>query len=337
LSNINFNLGSNLNKFGTGTNSSNPSVESQMITNTSQENTIMSLITSELTNNLNLFAERMFSNLLKLNLLQGSDFAKLVKELLNFPKDIQELLATLAFGDNTPETLLKLLDDPNAKVLISELQKIFTQNSKEVLNKLINLTQNNALFYEGNEQLRDILGFIQKLVTIVQKSPADALAVTMLLYLPWLPLVEQQKLELGFQFEEESKNASNKEEVLVMFITTRHLGIFKITITVKNLYDIQIDIENDQLASSSIPEITNLINKGLASYGLKTNIFAITRQNKESMNTNETPNTDNPKITFHPSVKVSVIVINTAYNIAKVIFEFDNKLNLLKNREEKIK
>ena len=101
--------------------------------------------------------------------------------------------------------------------------------------------------------------------------------------------------------------------------------------------NIEIEIENDQLAAHKITEITSSINQELQKYGIKTDIYTLTREKLQPKPLEVLQNDRKSSVTLHPSGRISVIAINIAYNVAKIIFKFDNNQNLIKTREEKIK
>lgn len=287
---------------------------------------------------MNLLTERMLSSANMMNVMDVKELNMLVRELLSMPREIQQLLALLAFGENNTAQLAKLFTDSNTQLLISQLQQLLGKNSKEVINKLIQLTQNNALFFEGSNQLRDIMGLIQKISVMVQSSPADALTTAMIMYLPWLPLVEQQKLELTFGFQEEQQNGEKIEsEVLVLFIRTENIGTFKVTIILNSDKTLEINIESDQINPKVIQRIITRANEELAGTGISPSIASSTRKSRETLTPKELKREATKSLSLHPSGKISVITMNAGYTIAKIIFATDEKVGLLKNREEKIK
>jgi hypothetical protein len=286
---------------------------------------------------MNLLTERMMSTINIMNIMEAKEFAFLIRDLLSMPKDLQNLLALLAFGKDNGADIAQLLKNMNANILAKDLQQLLGNNSKEVINKLIQLTQNNALFFEGSNQLRDILGFVQKISVTSQQSPSDALTNVMLLYLPWLPLTQQKQLELYFGYEESDSGEGTDIEVLVMFIRTENIGTFKVTIILNPDKTLEIDIENDQVASSVIDNIVAETKGDLQESGLLNKISTRTRKNTETRSPKEMKKETTKSISIHPSGKISVITVHTGYKIASIIFTIDEKQSLLKIREEKIK
>ena len=330
MSGINVNFGAN---FGKGAPTSTPTNSNAVQTSNVQQSSQVQISHQNLTSqsSMNLLTERMMNSAMSLNSMDVRQLATLLRELLSLPKEMQQLLAMLAFGESGTAELAKMLKDPSLQLIVKQLQTLLGQNSKEAIGKLIQLTQNNALFFEGSNQLRDILGLVQKLAVTAQTSPADALTTAMILYLPWLPLAEQQKLELTFGFQEEDENNDKAEcEVLILFITTMNLGTFKITIMLNKDKSIDIEIESDQIDAEVIKNIVADTNKTIDNSGLKSKVATITRKTAETKSPKEMKADTNKSISLHPSGKISMVTINIGHSIAKTIFETDEKIGSLK-------
>lgn len=328
MSSINVNFGGNV---GRGNNTNNVTAGSQASQAVPAETNQPSYQNSSPQVISNALSQRMMSAVTVLNAMEAKEFALLVRDLLSLPKEMQQLLAMLATGEDGAE----MLKDPKMEFLLKDLQKLLGQNSKDVINKLINLTQNNALFYEGKDQLREVLGFIQKISTIAQISPGDALTTLMVLYLPWLPLAAQQQLDLTFGMQENAEDSSKDGlEILVMFIRTQNIGIFKVTIILEKDKTIEISIENDSVASNMINKIVKQINMNLDSCGLKGKISTLTRKQDETRTPRQMKKESVKGLSIHPSGKISIMTVNTAYKIVKIIFSIDEKISHLNGGDE---
>lgn len=327
---MNVNFGSNFGKGApTSTSTNSNAIQTSNVQQSSETQISHQNLTTQ--SSMNLLTERMMNTAMSMNSMNVKQLAALLRELLSLPKEMHELLAMLAFGENTTGEIANKIKDPTLQLIIKQLQNLLGQNSKDAINKLIQLTQNNALFFEGSSQLRDILGLIQKIAVTAQTSPADALTMAMVLYLPWLPLAEQQKLELSFGFKEEEENSEKIEcEVLILFIQTLNIGIFKITIMLNNDKSIDIEIESDKIDAKVIENIVAATNKNLKATGLKSKVATSTRKEAQYKSPKEMKTETNKSISLHPSGKISMVTINIGHSIAKLIFETDEKIGSLK-------
>lgn len=341
MSSININSGTNIGRAGPSAGqSSNAQSTAPSTPSITPGSAQVSYQNSSNLSTMNLLTERMFSNTATLNAMDVRQLSILIRELLSMPREIQQLLAMLAFGDqNSAAQLAQMLKNPDIQILLKDLQSLIGQNSKDVINKLIQLTQNNALFFEGSSQLRNIMGLIQNVAQSVQASPAEALTMALVLYLPWLPLMEQKKLDLTFGFlEEEDENGDDSQcEVLILFINTDHLGTFKITILLHADKTLDIMIEADKAASDHLQKLVKDINEHISTSGVKSKIATTTRKVPEKKTPKEMKSDTNKSISLHPSGKISAITVNAGYKIAKAIFTIDEKVELLATREEKVK
>ncbi|MEW5820600.1 MAG: hypothetical protein AB1782_10450 [Cyanobacteriota bacterium] len=338
MSSINVNIGSNVGRAGIPAQSSGSSSSAQVDSTQASGSNQVSYQNASPQTTMNLLTQRMMSNVATLNAMNIKELNILIRELLSMPKEIQQLLALLAFGETNPNNLSQLFKDPDLQLIIKQLQQLLGNNSKEVINKLIQLTQNNALFFEGSNQLRDILGVINKISASMQTSPSDALTTAMILYLPWLPLLEQNKFELIFGHKQDEETGEKLDiEVLILFIRTDHLGTFKITIILNKDKTLDINIESDKAALNIITNLTNKVNERLGTTGVKSNIATTVRKVEEKKSPKELKAESKKSVSLHPSGKISVITVNAGYLITKIIFAMDEREELLKVREEKIK
>lgn len=168
---------------------------------------------------------------LKMNTIISMDRAVFIKELMNLPTDmkdlmnaVQKMFEQVRQGQQLDSKAINLAQNIN----LSQISMMLAQNGKEAVSKLM-LAMGDAAKY-GIKDLSDIKETIKVINASVslagQKEPSKILKSLMLLYLPWVPLQEG----VGFDLEIDTSDENNKnldETSLVIFISTKNYGNVK--------------------------------------------------------------------------------------------------------------
>ncbi len=280
-------------------------------------------------------------NNMKAQMLTRMEQALFMREMLNLPKDLKELLALLINKQISNENLTHLLQTKNIKIDPEIIKQLLETNSKEVINKLIKLIQQTQNAAQDYSQLKQVLGLINQIVPPKTAQSQDILTHLLLLYLPWLPLSEEQKIEVEF---EKKKSGSPEEEqiAMVIYITTINIGRFKITTLTDKNNNLDIHIEsitnkeenkNNQdieKKEATIEKILKTINSQLK----EEKITATTHLSKIEQK-HFTQKTEQ-KVTITKVNSISPMVLVTAQKTAQIILEADEKITLLKKRRTHI-
>lgn len=163
---------------------------------------------------------------LQMNHLESLDRALYVKDLMNLPKDMGELLKSIQKNVLVAEEMPAVLNT----ISISEIALLLQQNGKEAVNKLI-MTMSNAAKQGITDfsQIKDAIKLINASVsTAGQNNPSQTIKSLMLLYLPWLPLQES----VGFELEVETfdKKSGDADSYITIMISTKNYGNVKVTL-----------------------------------------------------------------------------------------------------------
>lgn len=234
-------------------------------------------------------------------LLNRTEQAVLIREMLSLPKDIAELLRLLQAGNQkiTPEVLKQLLES----------------NSKEVISRLLKLIQQTPDNRQNHEQLKQLISLISQVVPARDSTPQEALAHLLVLYLPWLPLHERQKLEIAFE-KWNSGSQENEKVAMVLYISTINLGRFKIIIFADKNKNIEILIQNTlEKEDKNSKKVKNLIEN------IRKNIHISVIRQKHFV-------TSGKKEVIVTQVNdISPEVLAAAQKITQIIFEADEELS----------
>ncbi|HSA06563.1 MAG TPA: hypothetical protein P5556_05245 [Candidatus Gastranaerophilales bacterium] len=279
---------------------------------------------------------------MKAQTINRQDQAVFIKELLNLPKDLKELVALLTTKNPSRQTMLNLLELKNPKINPEILQQLLETNSKEVINKLIKLFQQSPGNMQNYDQLKDIMGLMNQIIPSRKSSPQEIITQLLLLYLPWLPLSEQQKIEIHFEKKKSGSSEEDEEVAMVVYVSTINLGRFKITIIIDKNGHLDIHIEHmreDQEHESEesyknkkevIENILKTLNSEMKEEKLEAKIVLseIKQKNYE----------ENPKqeITIAQINSISPSVLIASQKTAQIILEADEKISLLDKRKSNI-
>lgn len=164
---------------------------------------------------------------LRMNVLASMERSSYLKELMNLPKDLKDVLVLLQDKEVTSKELAQLL---TANIDLGQLSELIKQGSKEAMSKLILvMAEASKQGITDNSQLKDAIKFINASISAAsQDNPNQILKTFMLLYLPWLPLQEGVDFELEI---ETSQGKDGEEEVtLTILISTKNYGNIKATL-----------------------------------------------------------------------------------------------------------
>ncbi len=290
----------------------------------------------------NFSAKNNVQNQIKAQMLNRAEQSLLMKELLNLPKDLKELLVFLGNKNTSSQTITRLLQSNLIKINPEVIQQLLQANSKEVINKLIRLIQQTPGNTQGYEQLKPLLGLLSQIIPARESGPQEILTQLLLLYLPWLPLMEEQKIQVRFE-KKKSGGSDNEKIAMVIYISTINLGRFKVTLIIagkhKNLNILIEHISEDhqeqaEEKSKETREILKEILKTLDSemkeekIKAKTSISEVKQKNfKESVERDVTVSEVND---------ISPAILLAAQKVTHIILEMDEKICLLEKRKESI-
>lgn len=175
---------------------------------------------------LNTFNPETISQL-RMNNLASLERSLYLKDLMNLPKEMNEVLVLIQNKTLASKDLAQLL---TANIDITQLSELLKQGGKEAMSKLIlAMAEASKQGITDNTQLKDAIKFINASVSVAsQDNPNQILKTFMLLYLPWLPLQEGVDFELEI---ETSQSEEGEEEVtLTILISTKNYGNLKATL-----------------------------------------------------------------------------------------------------------
>jgi len=251
---------------------------------------------------------------LKMNHLASLERGVYLKDLMNLPKEMEEVLVVLQNQTAAKEELAELLTT-NIKML--DLSELIKQGGKEAMNKLIMVMANaSKQGMTDLSQIKDAMKFINTSVSVAgQDNPSIILKSFMLLYLPWLPLQEGVDFDLEIEnFESEEDDA---ESSVTITITTKNYGIIKVTLILLKGNSITVFIN----CSEKFPreELMERINTESKNHSIQSSVTFEPSQIKQ--------NEDSPrqaKISMSNLTEVSPLILLMANTVIRHTIELDN-------------
>ncbi len=265
----------------------------------------------------------------ELAMLNQQQTVNMLKELLSFPKNFEQLLSQLTTNSQVlnQQTILMLLA---SSIDLGRLSSMLKNNAKDAMS---NLYQMLAGFNQIGLSLKDEqLSELTKLISFVaasSTSDVQSLKTTMLMYLPWLPLTDPDafKLEIG---SKGSDSGFDSDDSITVLITTVNYGNLQADIYKTSQDGIRIDVTSSQTFPVNL--LDELMKQESKKYNININMLYDKKQtfNKEKNEQSKTQVAMNTS----PGVNPFLIAISSAF--IKNVHNIDEKENIKETRKEKL-
>ena len=253
----------------------------------------------------------------------------MLKDLLNLPKNFENLLSQIATGNKNlnQETILLMLA---SSLDMGKLSSMLQANSKQAMTNLYQmLAQYNQL---GLSLKDDQLNQLTKLISFTaasSSSDVQALKTTMLMYLPWLPLTDPEAFKLDIAKKGEDGSDGSDDSVTIL-IQTENYGNAKCDI----FKTAQDGIKIDFTTSDSFPQkdFQTLMKEEGIRYNININ-FSF--QKKEAFNPDKREKSQTQVyLNTSPGVNPFLLLISNA--AIKNVHNIDIKKSIIEKRKENI-
>lgn len=188
---------------------------------------------------------------LKMTPMEVEQTAKYVKELLNMPKDVAQVVSQLSANNTvtTAQNMQLLLMLSSGKIDLNALAQLLSDNSKAALQKLVQtMSQAAKMGVSDTQQLKDLINTLG-LVSVSTNDTTSALKNFILLYLPWLPLnAKGESLDFDIDvFDKTSSGADDEAQSVTILIETMNFSNVKalLEMTHDNKVEIMINCIED--------------------------------------------------------------------------------------------
>ncbi len=266
--------------------------------------------------------------------MQGPELSLILKDLLSMQKDIETFLTSMTTNQNTAQMskadIAKLL--MNSQMDLSQLKLFMQTNGKESLAKLFNMTANFAQSgaVARSSQMSELIALLNACTPNADTSQAQVLKNMMLLYLPWLPLGEQNfTLEIGSKKGSDGEQAG--EDTVTMLISTINFGNVQVLIFKSDKTMINFNIT----ASSIFPkdEVMRILKAEAQDYNVQTSMVF---EKKENLKKTDKNTDTKAQVSVNTSKHINPFLILMAQTAIRVIIEIDKNASLVETRKEKL-
>ena len=251
---------------------------------------------------------------LKMNNLASMEKSLYMKDLMNLPKEMEQVLVMIQNNSATTKDLAQLL---TKNINLSELAELMKQGGKEAMNKMVMIMANaSKQGITDTSQMKDAIKFINASVSVASSdNPNQILKTFMLLYLPWLPL--QEGVDFDLEIESYENESGDSETTLTILISTRNYGNVKVTLVIGNTNAISVIVNS----SEDFPkeELLKRINAEGKSHSIQTDVIfeqKIIKQDKDA--------TRQTKISMSNLMQVNPFLLFMANAIIRHTIELDN-------------
>ena len=321
MSNINWNqLSNNYNNFnGMNTKNVQNTPLNQANANTQQQRTPLEVLFPK-------YISQLSQTVNELAMLNQQQMTNMIRDLLQFPRNFEQLLTQLAVNPgeiNQKIAVLLLASNMN----ITQLSALLKNSSKTAMT---NLYQMLAQFNITGMSLKDEqIGQLTKLISFIaasSSSDVQTLRTTMLMYLPWLPINAASDFNASYENSDEKK-ASSDEDSIFIYITTKNYGIVKIFLYKENDgYDMDVNCSEDfpkEKFNESVKADTKFVLKNPPTYTVR-------------KNTDDEQKKSETDVSFSKNSKVTPQLLIIIHAIIKLVADIDAQGTLVEKRKEEL-
>jgi len=270
--------------------------------------------------------------------MRDVELANVLKDLLNMQKDMETFLANAA-NKNTQALLQQMSSKPNLANLLmnsqmdlSKLMQFMQENGKEALSKMFRMTADfsQSGVVARSSQISELIAILNACTPNADTSQAQLLKNMMLLYLPWLPLGEQNfTLEIGTK-SENGEDGEASEDSISILISTVHFGNVKVLI-----FKADMAINFSIFASDKFPkdEVMDKIKAEAREYNVQTEMSF---EKKENLEKTVKPETAQTQVSVNTGKHINPFLILMAQTVVRIIIETDKNVTLVENRRERM-
>jgi len=264
---------------------------------------------------------------LAMSQLDNAERAVLVKELLNLPSTLQELINTLQPAKTTQQAQITAQLFQNINV--EQLMQLMQANGKEALGKIMQLAgMLNKMGNIENKQLQELQFIVNACMPNANMSNTQFMKNLILLYLPWLPIGENNNFDIEFSTsEKQSGGGEEADDTITILIQTENFGNVKVLLVLEAANKVNIIVNCSKIFPKE--ELLKKLNESTKEFMLESKI---------AVNENETiqKSVIDKQQTVHMS-GASVLnpyVLLMAHAAIRYVIEIDKSQSLVTKRKQ---
>lgn len=258
-----------------------------------------------------------FSHLadLKMNRFANIERSLYIKDLMNLPQKMEEILVLIQNNATAIRDTKQLL---TTNINLLALAELIKEGGKEAMNKLIWVMANiSKQGITDLSQIKETIKIINASVSITsQDKPEKILKNFLLLYLPWLPLQEGVDFELEIESSQGEENDSQLS--ITIMISTINYGNVRVTLVLLAGNFMSIIINCSEMFPKE--ELLKKINIESKLHSIQSDVTFEQKAMRQDENA-----TRQAKISMSNLMEVNPFLLLMANAVIKHTIELDNK------------
>ena len=259
--------------------------------------------------------------------LEQQQTTQMIKELFQLPKEITEFLQLVTNqGKNVQvKELLGMLID------LSQMSGVLQQNGKNALSNLYQIiAEYNRLGVSmKSQEITELAKIINMAVRQVTSTDVQTLKTVMLLYLPWLPLTDNEAFKLEIT-QKKDEDVSDSEDNITLMISTVNYANLQAAISKTGQESVNVNV----ICSETFP--SEDLKNGLDEKSIKFNV-PINFESKVHESAVKYKNEERKmKIFMNTSPGVNPFLLLIANSVLNIVHNIDEMDTLREKRSQRI-
>ncbi len=258
--------------------------------------------------------------------MENTERAVLVKELLSLPKDFQTLLQTM---QNTKPQAQGKQSQNMQNINVSQLMELMQTNGKEALSKLMQLTSMlNKMGNIDTKQLQELQFIINVCMPNPNMTNIQFMKNLILLYLPWLPIGENNNFDIDFtNSNEEENSADGADDTITILIQTENYGNIKVLLVLESTNKVNIVINCAKIFPKDL--LLSRLKENSQEYKLETQMTVNEQQTVEKSELDKTK-----KVHMSGASVLNPYILLMAHAIIRNVIDIDKNQSLVNVRRQ---
>lgn|SRR5574344_171710 len=258
---------------------------------------------------------------IQLSQLDMSQKSVLVKDLMNLPSEFKDLVGMLYQNKSNAQknSVSSFLD-------FSKLFDLLSLNGKNARQNIFMLIGQMETAKINSSQMKELSYIVNACIPGTSTSETQVLKNIILLYLPWLPIGQENNFDVSISSKDEQK--ADEENSLTLTIQTVNYGVVKVILYLNKGNKVDISVS----CSKEFPkkELKEMIEQEAKNSNIITGMdFTEIKNIKENTVTQA-------KINLNVSTNINPFLVLMAHSAIKCVIQLDKNATLINGRQEMI-
>ena len=258
--------------------------------------------------------------------MENTERAILVKDLLNLPQTLQELVSTLQNQKAVNQFQnMQTLQNLN----IAQLMQLMQTNGKEALAKIMQMSgMLNKMGGTDNKQMQELQFIVNACMPNANMTNTQFIKNLILLYLPWLPIGENNNFDIEFSSSEEKEKTDETDDTITILIQTENYGNVKVLLMIEKANKIDIIVNCAKVFPKE--ELLQKLNESSKEFKLESKIAV-----NEHETIQKTELDKSRKVHMSGASVLNPYILLMAHAVIRYTIEIDKSKTLVTKRKQK--